>query len=123
MHRKGKRRSAAELVTRLVEIGQARLASALGVTPEAARLAMREVAHELCREFGGQPIYVPKDDEFLRDARNDQIWAEFDGTNHLALAAKHHLTHVQIYAIVAEMRAAHRRLSQPDLPGFEPADE
>lgn len=119
--RKGKR-SAAELVMRLVEIGTEDLVARLsgqGITPDAARDAMREIAHKLCREYGGAAIYVPKDDEFTREARNQAIWAEFDGTNQIELAAKYDLTVMQIYKITNAMRVAHHMRTQPRLPGFD----
>jgi Mor family transcriptional regulator len=118
---KGKR-TAAELVTRLVEIGTADLVSKLGpvgVAEDAARDAMREIAHKLCREYGGAAVYIPKDDEFTRAARNAAIWAEFDGGNHHELADRHDLTVVQVYKILKDMTEQHYRRTQPKLPGFD----
>jgi Mor family transcriptional regulator len=118
MSRKGKR-SPTELVTRLVDIGSAKLTKELGASGEAARQLMRDIAHELCREYGGTPMYIPKDADYMRDVRDEAIWAEFDGTNVLDLATKYDLTAVQIYCIVKMMRAKHSSRSQPRLPGFE----
>lgn len=122
--RRGKR-SAAELVTRLVEIGSASLASDLGASGEGARSVMRKIAHTLCKEYGGAAVYIPKDEEYMRDARDEAIWAEFDGTNVMALVKKYDLTEVSIYAIVKAQRAKHLSRTQPRLPGFDdqPAGE
>lgn len=116
--RKGKR-TAAELVTRLVEIGSASLTKELGASGEVAREIMREIAHKLCYEYGGDAIYIPKDDSFLRDARDEAIWLEFDGTNHHHLASKYKLSFVMVYKIVETQRQLHARRNQPRLPGFE----
>lgn len=120
--RKLSKRSAGGLVTRLVEIGTSSLVSELGASGEAARSVMRGIAHALCREYGGAAIYIPKDDDFLRDARDEAIWLAFDGTNHLDLASKHNLTVTMIYKIIEVQRELHTRRNQPRLPGFEDPD-
>jgi Mor family transcriptional regulator len=120
--RKGKKKSAAELVMRLVEIGTADLMAkhaSLGLTEDVARTSMREIAHKLCQDYGGSLVYVPKDDDFLCAARDADIWAAFDGTNHQDLADRHGLTLIRIYQIIAAQRAKQRALSQHQLPGFE----
>lgn len=122
---KGKR-TAAEMVTRLCEIGTDELCArfaALGLQPEHAAEAMRHISHKLCREWGGMAMYVPKDDDFERAQRNLAMWKAFDGTNQIELATQYGLTVVQVYSILKTMQAEMFRKTQPKLPGFDdPAD-
>lgn len=120
--RKGKKKSAAEMVMRLVEIGTADLMArltSLGLTEDVARSTMREIAHKLCQDYRGTLVYVPKDDDFLCAARDADIWAAFNGTNHQELADRYDLTPMRIYQIIAAQRDKQRALSQHQLPGFE----
>ena len=73
MGRKGRQRPA-ELVLRLVEIGAQTLAEQLGVPDERARAAMREIAHQLCNEYGGQNMYVAKESDCVRAVH--RVWRE-----------------------------------------------
>lgn len=121
MRKKGKK-SAAELVTYLVEIGTADLVArhaSLGISEDLARSTMREIAHKVCQRYGGAAVYVPKDDDFRCAARDADIWAEFDGNNHQDLADRHGLTLVRIYQIVKAQQARQRALTQHHLPGFD----
>lgn len=110
-----------EIIARLVEIGSQRLAEDAAVEPGMARAVMREVAHTLCCEYGGNEIYVPKDLELPRDKRDEEIWRRFSGDNTWALAAEFGLTERQIRYICAAMRKRARALNQATLPGFEEA--
>lgn len=63
-----------------------------------------QIAVDTLREiYGGDQPYIPKDDERL-DKRDWEIWQEFNGTNHAALAKKHGLTERQIYNRIAIIR-------------------
>ena len=108
-----------EIVQRLVELGTARLAEDLATPPERARFVMREIAHSLCLEYGGNEYYMPKDVELALDKRDAQIWAEFKGWNSHELARKFDLTERQIRYICAVMRKRAVALNQHELPGFE----
>jgi Mor family transcriptional regulator len=110
-----------EIVQRLVEIGASRLAEDAGMADTKARFIMREVAHTLCKEYGGNEYYMPKDTELVLDKRDVQIWERFDGSNIWQLATEFNLTERQIRYICAVMRKRSVALNQTTLPGFEEA--
>ena len=112
MGRKG-RPELPEFVARVVEIGTAELAHQLGVPAVQAQVVMRDVAHSICREYGGQRLSVPQDIQHPLEQRDEQIYRAFDGTNYPELAAKHGLTVQQVRNIIAYVRRkeiARRRL-------------
>ncbi len=69
----------------------------------------------LAQYAGGRSLYVPKGEALDRALRDRAIWEKFDGTNVTALAGKHDLTEVQIYAILAEQRKLARARVQSEL--------
>jgi Mor family transcriptional regulator len=118
MGRKG-RPTPAELVMRMIEIGTGEIVRQLAVPETQARVAMREAAHLLCNEYGGQRVYIPQDREYALELRDMQIWHEFNGHNAPELAAQHALTEQQVGNILAHVRRAQLRKTQVRLPGFE----
>ena len=119
MGRKG-RKQTAEFVTRLVEIGVANLVHQAGLQEPLARAAMRDIAHDVCREYGGQPMYIPQDHDFQLTPRDLAIFEAFRGTNIAEIAAEHGISTRQVYNIVAHARRIHAARNQPTLPGFDP---
>lgn len=117
MSRKGGKRSA-ELVLRLVELGSRELVEQLGVVELQAREVMREIAHNLARHYGGQFMYVPKDQEFALTKRDMEIYEELGSGNVHEVAAKWGLTERQVYAINSYVRDQIMRKRQGELPGF-----
>lgn len=77
----------------------------------AAIIAVRSLA----RYQGGRMFYLPKGDALEKALRDYQIWNEFRGRNQDELATKYRLTVVQIYSILREQRALHRKKVQPGL--------
>lgn len=118
MGRKGRTRPA-ELVLRLVEIGAQTLAKQLNIPDGRARAAMREIAHQLCREYGGQSMYVAKDDEFRLNERDRVLWQAYTGSNVPELASQFNLSEVQVRNIIAHVRRQRDRDQQPRLPGLD----
>lgn len=59
-----------------------------------------EGALRLAKHLGGLSFYYPRLDSLLRDKRDAQIRAEFNGTNHRDLARKYQLTESWIREIV-----------------------
>lgn len=53
---------------------------------------------------GGQELYIPKRTSLEREARDRSIRAQFDGSNHRALAARFHLSERQIRKILKGVR-------------------
>lgn len=115
-------REISDLVARLVELGSAAMTS-LGVNAETAREAMRDVAHDWCREHGGQQLYLPRDVDFGLSRRDLEIWEAFSGSNTTALAERHGLTVRQVQSILRRVRREQMRSRQAVLPGLEPADD
>lgn len=118
--RRGKPRTS-EIVQRLVDIGTTRLTEDAGMDADRARFICREVAHTLCKEYGGNEYYMPKDTELVLDKRDVQIWERFTGQNTWQLATEFNLTERQIRYICAVMRKRSAALNQTTLPGFEEA--
>lgn len=125
MARRGNKK-AAELVARLTEMGAGVLVrdlAALGVDQTLATKLMREIAHDLAKEYGGTYIYVPQDMDFILTARDQRIWERFDGSNVNELAAEFGLSAVQIRIILRLMRQQQAAKNQGLLPGFDLPDQ
>lgn len=86
-----------------------------GDTPEAARYRAFVTVRALSRYAGGRQLYMPKGDVLERALRDREIWAKYKGNNVDDLAEAFELTVVQIYSIIAEQRALHRKRLQPPL--------
>lgn len=117
MARKGNRSS--EIISRLVEIGAQRLVEEAELNPERARFLMRQIAHAVSTELGGDHVYWPRDPDFPLELRDLQIWQRFTGHNTDDLARQFDLTPRQVRYICAEMRKRAIRENQAQLPGFE----
>lgn len=98
MARRGTTRSA-ELVVRLVDLGTRTLVDQCGMGEQQAREAMREIAHNLAREYGGTYMYVPKDQELELTKRDLEIYERLQGGNANELAREYNLSVQQIYSI------------------------
>lgn len=117
MGRKGGAKSA-DMINRLVELGAATLTEQLNVPRDQAELAMREIAYNLARHYGGAMMYFPRDHEFALTKRDLQIYAEMRPGNASELARKWGLSDRQIYAINSHVHNSVMRKKQQKLPGF-----
>jgi Mor family transcriptional regulator len=86
-----------------------------GVPPERAADAAFAATEHVRKRWSGQHLYLPKGIHYELSNRDREIWAEFDGHNHSALARKHDLTSMRIYQIIKRLRALHIKRTQPDL--------
>lgn len=68
---------------------------------ELSNLLGFEVFLTLVERCGGTQLYVPKAETVGRAARNAMIRAEYNGGNIKALAAKYHLSDIQIRNIIS----------------------
>jgi Mor family transcriptional regulator len=84
----------------------------LGVAPERAAEIGAHVAEHIRVHWSGSSQYIPKGTGWELSQRDRQIWAEFNGRNHAALARKHGLTEMRIYQIIKAVRAAAVKQSQ-----------
>lgn len=115
----GKKHRASELASRLVQIGQAKL-QAEGLGAEAALLVMRAITAELCDEYGGQQLHMPR--ELAWDGlteRDRQIWAAYTGQNIPELCSRFGLCDRQVRYVIDYARRWHANHNQPELPGLE----
>ena len=65
-------------------------------------------------------MYIPT--SAAVDLRNETIWAEFNGRNHIELTLKYHLSLVQVYKIIKFQKTKSVRKIQDDIfPTAEPA--
>lgn len=74
------------------------------VASEVALTVAEESTDTVLDEFGGENLYIPKDISSKAARRNRQIYDEFTGDNHSALAKKYGVTPQRIYTIVKEQR-------------------
>jgi Mor family transcriptional regulator len=118
MARKGSSRSA-ELIVQLVGIGTPTLVEQFGVSELQAHQAMREIAHNLARSYGGQLMYVPRDQDFALTKRDMQIYERMGRESIHELAKEFDLTVQQLYSINRYVRDQIQRKRQNALPGFE----
>lgn len=84
-----------ELTIRLADLNEDQM--------ELADLIGLENYKKLVIAYGGLQLYIPKPDSFSRTARNEQIRAEFTGSNFKELASRYGLTEVQIRSIVNDI--------------------
>lgn len=103
-----------ELVTDLQDQVEHKLI-ALRIDARTAKTIGVEVAAYITTNWGGQLIYIPKNLNGQLSARDVQIYAQFNGRNHAALAKKFDLTVQQIYRIVREVGERERAKNQGDL--------
>lgn len=59
--------------------------------------------------YGGQVVYIPKPDSYLRLSRDEQIRAKFNGQNYRQLASEYGLTEMWIRCIVADVAKEMRK--------------
>lgn len=106
-----------ELVTDLEDQMTACLLSELPIERKKALALSKKVARHITDNWGGQLIYIPKNHLGQLSERDMQVYRDFDGRNHAALAKKYHLTVQQIYKIVKEVGRRERAKNQGDLFG------
>ncbi|MGK2897822.1 MAG: Mor transcription activator family protein [Burkholderiaceae bacterium] len=120
MGRKGSSKTA-EMVSRLVDLGTRTLTKRCAMSEAMAREAMREIAHDLCRDYGGQYVYVPKDQELDLTQRDLDVYNDLTSGNANEVAKKHNISVQQVYAINRYVRDKLQRERQHGLPGFDDA--
>lgn len=105
----------AELIADMEEHMVACLVSVTNISKQDARMAARQVAAHLTKHWGGQILYFPKNHLGRLSGRDAEIWRKFNGRNHAELAREYNLTVQQIYKIVREAQALHRKKTQADM--------
>ncbi|MCX5466510.1 Mor transcription activator family protein [Acinetobacter nematophilus] len=85
------------------------------VDDDAAKQISNELMFQVSQHWGGQSVYIIKDDAFHAEERDIQIYKEFNGHNHTELSKKYKLTEIYIYRIVKRMHEQERNRLQPSL--------
>ena len=93
-----------------------------GLEPERARQGGVLAAEKLRDVYGGDAVYIPRGLALMLSRRDLEIYAEFTGSNHFALAKKHSLTERQVYNIIERVRREDFTKRQLGFP-FKPANE
>lgn len=86
-----------------------------------ARQVGIDVARRISQAWGGSVIYMPRGILFKLSERDIQIWRDFTGNNHQALARKYGVSEQWVYQIVKKMRKEEIDRLQPDLFGNKKA--
>ncbi len=107
-----------ELVTDLQDQLTAQLLAALPagtLAPQDAKIIGIKVARFITDNWGGQLIYFPKNHGGQLSERDLQIWADFNGRNHIELASKYNLTTQHVYKILKNVGERERAKTQGNL--------
>lgn len=84
----------------------------------------RKVVRQLCRDFGGEQVYIPQERSAFREEIQEEIYKEYLRTaNVKALARKWGMTASQIYRITKEVAVRHRKARKPVQGVLFPEDE
>lgn len=91
-----------------------------GMTHDAADQIATDYVNDIAFQFGGLQFYIPKGHLGRLSKRDEAMYAEFNGRNHIDLAVKHKITVARVYQIVkaklAEERARRQRRLFDDTP-------
>lgn len=70
------------------------------IAKDVAILIAVQVTQQMRLHLGGQTVYFPKSWAATKNARDQEIFKAFDGTNYQALAMQYQLTEMRIRQIV-----------------------
>ena len=101
----------------LLDIQQAtiRILEAQGMPENDAEIVASKVRLEIHHNWGGQQVYIKKNDAYVLSQRDMKIFNECKGYNHDQLAKKYNLTKQYIYMIVKIVTKAEVAKRQDDL--------
>lgn len=91
------------------------LLTEINIAPDQACQVANELMFQISQHWGGQLIYVVKDNKFLADRRDVEIYRAFNGHNHAELSQEYGLSLPYIYRILKRMSDIERKQNQPDL--------
>ncbi len=93
-----------ELLVDLAQHAAAALVEMASLDRDKADQLGREIADRMAAHWGGQNIYFPMGLSLKLSQRDQQIYDEFNGTNHSDLARKYGVSLQWIYRIVKAVR-------------------
>jgi Mor family transcriptional regulator len=82
-----------------------------GVTKDRAIEIAISISDDLCKEFGGELIYIPKNKDHNTMLMQHAIFKEFNGTNQSELGRKYNISITHVYRVLKKLQ--HER--QPSL--------
>jgi Mor family transcriptional regulator len=106
-----------ELLLDLAQQVASTLAHSISVDEETAQALGRKIAHHMAAHWGGQNLYFPMGLRYRCSVRDEQIYQEFNGSNHSALARKYGVSLQWIYQILKIQHQA-QRLRRERLQGI-----
>jgi len=86
-----------------------------------AEQASTSIAERVCRELGGQTLYIPRRLGSRLIKRDEEIFAKFTGDNVAELARAYDLTESRIYSIIRKERRRRRGKAVAPDAGSAPA--
>ncbi|HHR0444953.1 TPA: Mor transcription activator family protein [Pseudomonas aeruginosa] len=107
--------TAGELLAALADHVARSAIETLHVSPELAEAHGSEVAAQMAQVWGGQQLYVPKGVHVQASKLHQQLFDEFNGRNHRALAMKYNVSLQFVYQVVKRLRLAFIAQNQGDL--------
>ena len=112
-----------ELLADLEAQACACLLSVAPVDKPTAQHISRQLTNHLLANWRGQIIYFSRNLGGKLDERDQQIYADFNGTNHQQLAKKYDIAVQQIYQIIKRIRQAEIAERQMSLLDEDELDE
>ncbi len=91
------------------------LLSEINLDDELASQVANELMFQISQHWGGQLIYIVKNEKFLAEQRDIEIYRAFNGVNHAELAQEYGLSIPYIYRILKRMNEMHIKNNQFDL--------
>lgn len=111
---------APELLSDLAKHTEITVKKILCADEEAAIRVGQAVAIAISELWGGQNVYIPRAVSLFATERDRQIWHEFNGRNHAALAKKFGVSMQWIYKIVDRAQKEEIARRQIDMFTNEP---
>jgi Mor family transcriptional regulator len=109
------REKATPLLVEIADHAAAVLKEDFGMETERADHAGYLIMRRIAEAVGGAGVYIPTIDSIERHERDEAIWREFTGHNHLELARKYGITTIHIYRLIKRLREEDRRARQSSL--------
>jgi Mor family transcriptional regulator len=75
-----------------------------GMAKDKATEAAITISDELCKEFGGEQIYMPKNKDHNTMLMQHALFKEFDGTNHAELGRKYNISVPHVYRVLKKLQ-------------------
>ncbi len=88
----------------------------LDLDDDAAQRLGTDVAIRVSNEWGGVPVYIPKNLRVNIAARDMEMYKKFNGYNQADLAREYKCSTVWVYQVIKRVRKQLQNKQQPQLP-------